>query len=262
MVRYHHLVVGMGAEKMPSFHGIFLRRLPRPLIYLTLNLFSSPCHLQLAAKRYVHYWEKRVEICGPEKAFQPLTLAADGPLHDDGDTALAIGFLNYVEGPADAAGRGVLVVFPGHQDRTQYTRPAMARAAWYIIHALLDSSPTVQKHGLLFLAHPHGAKFGQFDRALMKIMLGSIQGALPVRLSAFHICQPPPFFKIILPIAKLFMTERTKKRLNVHFGSPAEICHKLTNTFGMHKECIPEALGGTLTIDMAAWVAQRRAEGK
>lgn len=136
----------------------------------------------------------------------------------------------------------------------------MTRAAWYMIHAAL-ASEDAQKHGIIFIAHPAGAKFAQFDRGLIKQILPSIQGALPVRLSAFHICQPPSFIKIILPIAKLFMSERTKKRLCIHFGSTEYVCKKLEG-FGMTKANIPKNLGGEADIDIVAWLEKKRAEGK
>ena len=176
------------------------------------------------------------------------------------NVALEIGFVNYVPNAVDPMGRGIVFVQPGKQDRSKYSRPSMARAAWYVFHAVLENVEA-QKHGIIFLAHPEGAKFGQFDRGLIKIILGSIQGALPVRLSAFHICQPPPFLKIILPIVKLFMTERTKKRLNIHFGSKDDVCKKL-ETYGLTKDCLPQQVGGELTVDMPTWIGQRRAAGK
>uniref|UniRef100_A0A7S3L0N6 CRAL-TRIO domain-containing protein n=1 Tax=Amphora coffeiformis TaxID=265554 RepID=A0A7S3L0N6_9STRA len=153
------------------------------LMFLRSEVFNA----DLAAKRYAHYWDKRVEICGPEKAFLPLTL--DGALRDD-EVALKIGFVNYLAGCSDPHGRAILYVLPGNQDKTKYTRESMGRAVWYVIHAALEEMPEAQKHGIIFMAHPAGAKLAQFDRAMMKVVLSAIQGTLPVRLSAFHICQP------------------------------------------------------------------------
>lgn len=212
---------------------------------------------QKAAKRYCLYWDKRVEICGKEKAFLPFTLS--GALKDD-DVALTIGFPNYLDGVSDPVGRGILFIDPGTQDRTKYTRESMARAFWYMIHAALEK-PEAQKHGMIFIIHPRNAKFSQFDRNLSKLILPTIQGSLPVRLSAFHICQPPSFIKIILPIAKLFMSDLTKKRLRIHFGSKDDIRAKL-ESHGLPKDSIPVSLGGDAKIDTKAWIGKRRAAGK
>lgn len=180
----------------------------------------------------------------------------------DDEVALTMGFVNYVpSATVDPMGRALFFFQPARQDRTAYTRESMTRAVWYMIHAALVEQPEAQKHGLIFLIHPRGAQLSQFDRGLMKMMLSSIQGILPGRLSAFHICQPPAFIKIILPIAKLFMNDITKKRLRVHFGPNQEICDKLTS-LGMTLESIPESLGGKAHVDTKAWIERRRAEGK
>lgn len=136
----------------------------------------------------------------------------------------------------------------------------MCRAVWYMIHAASEK-PEAQMHGIIFVIHPKGAKLSQFDRGLMKLILPSIQGVLPVRLTALHICQPPGFIKLILPFAKLFMSERTKKRLNLHFGSDEDVRAKL-QSHGLPKESVPETLGGDAKIDITSWIEQRRAEGK
>lgn len=136
----------------------------------------------------------------------------------------------------------------------------MVRAVWYMLHAALESVET-QKHGIIFIGYPGKARLSQFDRALVKQILPAIQGIIPARLSAFHICKPPAFIKIILPIVKLFMSERTKKRLRIHFGSKGDICEKL-ESLGMTKACIPKTLGGDATINTPAWLEKRRAKGK
>lgn len=136
----------------------------------------------------------------------------------------------------------------------------MARAVWYFIHASLELDENAQKYGMIFLGWLHHAKLQQFDRGMATIVFGSIQGALPTRLSAMHLCQPPSFFKLIFPIIKLFMTDRTKKRIKAHFGSTVEIAAKL-ESFGLSKDDIPEEIGGTIKLDVGNWLKQRQATG-
>jgi CRAL/TRIO domain len=223
------------------------------LMFLRTEVF----HTELAVKRYCRYWDQRVEIFGPTKAFQPLTLK--DALRDD-DTAVALGVFQLVPDRHDSMGRAILFVDPSKQDHSKYTRESMARAVWYFIHASLELDERVQKNGMIFLAWPHHARFPQLDRALAKIVLGSIQGALPVRLSAFHLCQPPSFFKLIFPITKLFLTDRTKKRLKVHVGSTSEVAAKLAS-FGLSKDDLPEQIGGTVKLDVEKWLKERRTSG-
>jgi CRAL/TRIO domain len=224
------------------------------LMFLRTELFNA----KLAAQRYCRYWDQRVEIFGIIKAFQPLTLK--DALCDD-DVALALGFIQLVPDRHDAMGRALLFVDLSQQDRSKYTRESMARAIWYFIHASLQLDERVQKHGMIFLAWPHHAKFSQFDRAMAKLVLGSIQGTLPVRLSAFHLCQPPSFFKLIFPIVKLFLTNRTKQRLKVHFASTADEIAATLASFGLSRDDLPEQIGGTVNLDVEKWLKQRRSSG-
>lgn len=145
------------------------------LMFLRSEVFNA----DLAAKRYALYWDKRIDVCGPEKAFLPFTLS--GALKDD-EAALSIGFANFLAGFTDPLGRGIMYFEPAKQDRTKYTRESMTRAVWYMLHAALESVDA-QKHGVIFIAYPAGAKLSQFDRGLVKRILPSIQGVLPVRLS-------------------------------------------------------------------------------
>jgi hypothetical protein len=211
----------------------------------------------LAAKRYAKYWNKRVEIFGPEKAFLPLTLAA--ALKDD-YAALTIGYANLLAGHSDPKGRSIMYMEAGRQNKTKYTRESMVRAIWYMLHAAMESEQT-QKYGILFITYPAGVTMSQVDRGLIKILLPSIQGTIPIRLSAFHSCQPPPFLKLVLPFIKLFMSERTKQRVLFHMGTTEKVRAKL-ESYGLTRDNIPQSLGGNVVVDTKSWIDQRRMEGK
>lgn len=187
----------------------------------------------------------------------PLTL--DGALKDD-DAALTIGYANFLAGHCDPQGRSIMYMEAGRQDKTKYSRESMVRAIWYMLHAAMESEET-QKYGLLFITFPAGVTMSQVDRGLIKILLPSIQGTIPLRLSAFHSCQPPTFLKLVLPFIKLFMSDRTKDRLLFHFGSTEKVRQKL-ESYGLTKDNIPQSLGGNVVVDTKAWIEQRRAEGK
>lgn len=148
------------------------------------------------------YWDKRIELFGPNKAFLPLKL--DAALQGD-EAALNIGFTRLV--PAqDHHGRSILLADPSNQDSSLYTRESMLRAMWYILHASLENEGA-QKRGIVMIIYPKNARFKQFDRHMSKMFMESIKGCLPVRVSAFHICQPPTFFSIIWPFINLFLGE-------------------------------------------------------
>ena len=221
------------------------------LMFLRCEVFNT----DLAVERYSQYWEKRVKVFGPEKAFQPLTL--DKAVSDD-HVALELGMMRVVHGVTDPTGRAIVYLDPSVQDRTKYARLSMCRALWYTLHAALELE-SAQKHGVVLLADPGRAKFSQFDRGLSKVMIPSLQGAIPLRLSALHMCNPPAFVSIILPIVKLFMSERMKKRLLLHSGGKHKVLNRLS-TYGLEKSMIPAVLGGEVTLDHIGWVKERQSK--
>ncbi|GAX15356.1 hypothetical protein FisN_8Lh354 [Fistulifera solaris] len=182
-----------------------------------------------AVTHYLNYWKKRVEIFGDEKAFEPLTL--DKALLEDG-TALQIGYLRLLVGVTDP------------------------KASWYVVHAALENKNS-QKYGVIVIGDPSRASFLQFDQKLSKIMLPCMQGAIPVQLSAYHVCKPPAFAALVLPILKLFMSERVKKRVAFHTGSNTDVLKSLRK-YDIDKSCIPVELGGDVCIDHLSWMEKRR----
>jgi len=223
------------------------------LQFLRCEVFNA----DLAAARYGRYWDKRVEVFGPVSAFMPLTL--DKALRHD-HAALECGFLRVVDEP-DPDKRTYLFMDPSKQDKTKYARESMVRATWYLVQRVLVEDELAQKKGMIFMSFPHHAKFGQFDKQLIRQMLGSIQGCLPVRLSAFHLCHPPVFFRLIYPIVQVFMSKRTKKRFLVHSGTTEHVLEHLANTYGLTKADLPADIGGERVLDAKEWLSERKKAG-
>jgi len=220
------------------------------LMFLRSEVFNT----DLAAKRYVAYWKRRLEIFGPDRAFLPLT--QNGAFRDD-EIALNRGYIRIVQGAKDPLGRGVLILDPSRLDKTKYARESMARSTWYVMHSLLKENVNTQKRGLLIIAYPKNSRPSQFDRELMKLNAGSIKGCLPVRLSAVHICHPPTFFKLLFPILKIFLGERLQKRILVHAGSEENIRNNL-GKYGLTKDQLPTELGGNISIDHEKFLKDQR----
>jgi len=219
------------------------------LMFLRAEVYNA----DLAALRLVKYWDKRIELFGLNKAFRPLKL--DGALQGD-ETALGMGFTRLV--PAqDEHGRSILLADPSKQDASLYERESMLRAMWYVLHASLENEDA-QKRGIVMIIVPKNARFKQFDRHLSKMLMESIKGCLPVRVSAFHICQPPTFFSMIWPIMNLFLGERLRKRVKVYSGSDKKVLEKL-QVYGLSNDSIPSELGGNIVLDHKNWLYERRA---
>jgi len=210
----------------------------------------------LAAKRYVKYWDKRVEHFGPEKAFMKISLS-DANAGDE--ETMDLGVISLL-GKQDDQGRSILIFDPSKYDKSKYTTSSMIRTFWYVVHSALEVEET-QKHGMIVLGDPNRAKLSQFDREVSKGIIGSISGALPVRVSAIHIVHPPTFFKIVFAFMKLVMPKRLLKRIYVHSGDDQNVLAKFEAKFGLTKDKLPTTIGGSLVLDHHSWIKMRRDSG-
>jgi CRAL/TRIO domain len=126
-------------------------------------------------------------------------------------------------------------------------RESKARVFWYHLHEALSKYKDAQKKGVIFVINPTGAKFSHFDRKLAAMQSDVIKGCWPIRLSCIHICRPPAFVSVILPIIKLFMGPVLRKRFRFHTGSPSKVAESLESA-GVPRSVFPSDLGGDFKI--------------
>lgn len=229
------------------------------LMFLRCEVFNA----DLAVQRYASYWKKRVAIFGPNRAFLPLTFSSSGggggggAMDDVGiQQAFDMGVMTLLEGVHDPSGRAIVYFDPSRYDKTKYTVETIIPAFWYVLHAALET-PSAQQKGVVFVGDPGRATLSQFDRAVGKELIASLKGALPVRLAAFHLVHPPSFAKIVIPIMKLFMSERMKKRIVIHSGKEDKVLQNLQDKYGLTKDMLPTTIGGTYQVDHSKWAAKR-----
>lgn len=214
--------------------------------------------VQDTVKRMLKYWDKRVEIFGEEKAFLPMTL--DGALKDD-ITSLRIAYIQSTH-LKDDGGRIIMFLDPGRLPKDgSYDRLSMTRAFWYSLHSVLEDEE-VQKKGCVIIGHPKNAPHPP-DFKMMRMKIGSLQGCIPIRVGAIHICHPPVFFKVVWPVIRMIMNKVMKKRVHVHSGKDEEVMKKLKEKYAIEKHMIPTDMsGGELVLDEAKWLEERRGAGK
>lgn len=227
-----------------------------------------------AAERLVRYWQHRVEVFGPSKAFGPLTLAA-GALDGD-EAALETGFIRLLPSCRDPVGRPVLFLDPSRHFPGTYPRESMVRVFWYMIHCALEPPPPSDQdcdndnpsvvvaaaaaaRGVVFVGYPRNVQLSQFDPKLIQANIGYVKSSLPLRLSGMHVCHPPSFFGVIFPVVQ-YMLASYLQHLHVHQGSDEQVLDQLS-VFGLPKQGLPTELGGDFQLDHSAWLQERRSRG-
>lgn len=221
------------------------------LMFLRCEVFNT----NLAAKRMGKYWKKRVSLLGPEKAYLPLRLSN---FDDEDIETMKLGFARLLP-LQDPVGRAIMFIDPARQDKKIYkTYDSFVRYVWYMMHSALESK-TAQQKGFVMLIYPQNAKLSQFDRNLEANLMESLEGILPLRVASMQICHPPSIVKIILPIIKLLMGERLRKRIKIHTGK--SVSEKLAK-YGLDVDKLPIELGGKYQVDHDAWLEARKNAGK
>jgi len=235
-------------EKCPELCGD-----PFKLMFLRFAHF----HCDRAAERIVAYWTKRLELFSPSKAFLPMILGPNGAMKDD-DKTLNIGFLCLVP-KSDDAGHPILFAdpskFPANRDH-----PSIVRAFWYHVHAALESEDG-QKKGLVVVIYAENSSFSQFDTRLLQVNVQSIKNCLPVRMSAFHICHPPTYIRIVIPFIKILMGEKLRKRIKIHTGKQKKVIEKLEGKYGIPQQNLPTEIGGGVILNQEEWLQRRQEIG-
>jgi CRAL/TRIO domain len=171
----------------------------------------------------------------------PITTA--GALRDD-LVALNAGFIHSTG--VDESGRSVFLFVASNIEACGATRESKVRALWHTVHSALVENETSQKKGVVFIADLRDSQFKKVDLVLLKLMMESVRGCLPIRLSAIHICRPPTFFSMV-PIMKIFLGPVLRERIKFHLGCQAKV-RKSLESCGVSQSAIPVDLGGECKI--------------
>uniref|UniRef100_A0A7S2XCS9 CRAL-TRIO domain-containing protein n=1 Tax=Lotharella oceanica TaxID=641309 RepID=A0A7S2XCS9_9EUKA len=120
-------------------------------------------------------------------------------------------------------------------------------------------SPRCQERGVVFVGDLGGAAFGNLDLRVPKAILGAIGKAVPLRLHRACIVRPFMLMRLVIPIIKMFMSEKMRQRLQV-LGGPEQLAKH-----GLEMKKLPEDVGGTggeqahnYMAMLAQWVEEER----
>jgi hypothetical protein len=154
-------------------------------------------------------------------------------------------------------GRCMVFMYPKALDRSRYTIPLFLQAFWYAAHAALENECTA-RYGFVVIGFPDNLSPKQWDFPLARACAESVRGALPMRVSGYHICNPAHFTAALWPVCRLILGERLRKRFILHYGSREKTLECLEQTFGFERAQLPLPIGGEQEIDFKRWLEERR----
>jgi hypothetical protein len=98
-----------------------------------------------------------------------------------------------------------------------------------------------------------------FDRRLYERMTYFDMNCWPVKKYATHVCLPSWItVNIIKPILYNLIDKNARSRILFHYVPESQILDVLSN-YGILKKMLPTEMGGTVWLNQAEWIANRRA---
>lgn len=220
------------------------------LVFLRCEVFR----VKLAVKRYIRYWDNRLEVFGPDKAFLPiLDLGPNGAMKDN-RKELELGYTQ-VAGPGkcyDPDGRTLCFIdgwkLEALQNDPDITQEGLIRAAWYEAHIGLLSE-SAQRKGVV-VVYRQVKSLKHLINTPVKALWASIQQALPVRMAAVHIVDPTALIWVLLKLARTILGKVIGKRMYVHNRGSREKNLESLSTYGLGRKQLPIELGGDYVFEL------------
>jgi hypothetical protein len=100
-----------------------------------------------------------------------------------------------------------------------------------------------QKHGLVYLIESKNVNVLKVDNKLSKMNQRAAKGAIPVRMSCFHMVHPPAMIGVLWPLVKRFLSKRLLKRMKIHYSSSDDDILSQLAAFEITKDAVPVGSG-------------------
>jgi len=206
------------------------------LIFLRCEVFN----VDKSVRRFIKYWDTRLEVFGDELAFLPMTL--DGAMQND--VAVPLKYLQLAKDTTDPYGRAILLFDFNVEGDNNISSESLLRVVWYQVHqALIKES--VQKQGVVVYVRCLD-NMAHWRPSLSKQIVQAGRGILPVRFAGMHFMNPPTFLSIIMRFVKPLVGKELRHRFYTHSGSGNNLL-KTLDKFGLgSSDMLPIAFGGNL----------------
>lgn len=188
----------------------------------------------------------------------------------------------------DLSGRQLLFLHPCRHTKNGYSSAALLRAVWYMIEVaahekqqdieggiveivwdkestVWDYGETNSRHVVAYLITHPGTNIPRTycihalsDSQVYSRWTYFETHAWPTKITAFHVCLPPPFIlRIIFPIMMALTDKRARARTMIHNVPESDIIEVLSS-YGILKHMLPTVIGGDLAFDQIQWIINRR----
>jgi hypothetical protein len=221
------------------------------LKFLRADLFD----VRKAAVRFVNYWDLVRSYYGDIALTRPLYLDDLGPEERD---VLKEGAMQLV-GARDRFGRLVISCI-GDVRCGHHWRHAV-RLAIYLYGTVVSEDVETQRKGMVFCIWPEGTKTLIISDVEEQRSVSKMMSALPIRVSAAHICLPKePTSQFLQALLVLAMPKDERTRTRIHLGRPVE-CRYSLMTFGLPVKDLPLTDSGRIKNKFQlSWMKTRQAK--
>lgn len=186
----------------------------------------------------------------------------------------------------DTSGRQLLLVVPSRHTREGYTSGSMVRSAlssiviwlsvfvslyltyngltrmklravWYVIEVLAQENTHVRS-GVVMIVWDKHFTIWDYDDRLYERMTRFDMNSWPVKVTACHCCIAPWFMvRIVKPLLNALRDKQSRSSTLIH--DPESHMPEVLSNYGILKEMLPTEMGGTVQLDHAEWISNRRA---
>lgn len=195
---------------------------------------------QEAARALAEYWRGRLDLFGPDKAFQPMTLA--GALKDDAMSMTRRQVVQLLP-VTDTAGRAIMFFSPSRRRLDEYTIEQELQAVWYLFEVVAEN-PTLRKNGVVVICDLRGVQRKLVRRVTRYVRVWqTIDSCLPLDIRGMHCCHPTSaFYYLIFPVVKRLASKSIRLRLKLHYGEDSSVLTNLAG-FCLTRDRLPTEFG-------------------
>jgi hypothetical protein len=132
------------------------------------------------------------------------------------------------------------------------------RAIWYTIEVTSKENTDVRS-GFVMICWDKKKAFASYDIAVDFRVPILERRCWPVRTIAAHVCSPPWFAaRVLKPVGYALLDKHKRSRIIIHDVPESQILDALSS-YGILKHMLPVEMGGTVLLNQAEWISNRRA---